>query len=57
MFLGLRALRSHCAKDYNVLRVLISQVSPEKVDPRKVDTNFFVANFEYLRVLEVREDL
>ena len=33
------------------------QVSPEIVDPRKVDTNFLEANFEYFRVLEARGDI
>ena len=35
----------------------ITQVSPEKVDPRKVDINFLEANIEYFRVLEAKEDL
>ena len=33
------------------------QLSPEIIDPRKVDTNFLEADFEYFRVLEAREDV
>ena len=34
-----------------------AQVSPEIFDPRKVDTNFLEADFEYFRVLEARGDV
>ena len=36
---------------------MVTQVSPEIVDPRKVDSNFLEAYFEYFRVLEAWGDL
>ena len=35
----------------------MAQLSPEIFDPRKVDTNFLEADFEYFRVLEARGDV
>ena len=34
-----------------------AQLSPEIIYPRKVDTNFLGANFEYLRVLAAKDDV
>ena len=34
-----------------------TQLSPEIVDPRKVDTNFLEANLEYFRLLKAMGDV
>ena len=43
-------------KNFDKDRELASQLSPDIIDQRKVYTNFFWANFEYLRDLTARDD-
>ena len=35
---------------------LLSQLSPETFDPRKMDANYLEANFEYFRLSATRDD-
>ena len=35
---------------------VLAQLSPETFDPRKMDANFFEANFEYFRFSTARDD-
>ena len=42
---------------FGTLQMFTSQLYPEIADPRKVDTNFLEANFEYFRLLTAMENV